>query len=187
MQVLSRRGIASYLRCKNELGFMASSVKALVRDLKGVDTVFISYCFYAIVLQPYNKGSSYPTEACNPTHPKTAMSRYSLQLFSSNPAPLLAVLWLIRDLLPEHSVQPSSPDPSYLLGQHIPNPVACAKTSDGEVPGLVPGVAPGLWNEEELLLHQGSSSRLARPCAGTQGPAPSHTWERDTWVILCES
>lgn len=81
MQVLSRRGIASYLRCKNELGFMASSVKALVRDLKGVDTVFISYCFYAIVLQPYNKGSSYPTEACNPTHPKTAMSRYSLQLF----------------------------------------------------------------------------------------------------------
>lgn len=81
MQVPSRRGIASYLWCKNELGFMASSVKALIRDLKGVDTVFISYCFYAIALQPCNKGSSYPTKTCNSTHPQTAMSRYSMQHF----------------------------------------------------------------------------------------------------------
>lgn len=42
MQVLSRRGTTSSLGCNSELGFAVSLVKALVRNLKGVDTVPIT-------------------------------------------------------------------------------------------------------------------------------------------------
>ena len=87
MQVLSRRQTASSLGCNSELGFTVSLVKALVRNLKGVDTVPVSYCCdYLIVLQTclcqgLYKGGSYPTAVSNPTDQKPPSSRHSLQHF----------------------------------------------------------------------------------------------------------
>lgn len=50
MQVHSRRGTAFSLGCNSELGFTDSSVKALVRNLKAVDTFPVSFCFYKVIV-----------------------------------------------------------------------------------------------------------------------------------------
>lgn len=69
---------------------------------------------------------------------------------------------------------------SYLLGQHIANPVAGPVP---KVPELVPGAAPGWLSKEGTHLLPGKNSFYqVRPSAGSQGLVHDHAWEREGYI-----